>query len=148
MTGAGANGADILRLGANGAAVPGVSANGVEVPEADVPEIGGPGSDVPGIDVSRIRFTDIEEPDHQARYVIHLPVIVNDLIAATHLAVTLGRSLRWLPHFDVGETTVTEEGDQRVHHRVFCDRLLGGGRRCPLRAGHGSPCTPPAGTAH
>ena len=68
------------------------------------------------------------------RYVIHLPIDAGDLTAATRLARTLRRSMDFLPGCDTGETTVTIEGDQATHHRVFCNRLIQPGRRCVLRA--------------
>ena len=74
------------------------------------------------------------------RYVLHLPFDATGLDAATRLARTLGRSLDFLPECDTGETTVTIEGDQVVHHRVFCNRLVEPGRRCVLRAEHPAAC--------
>jgi len=74
------------------------------------------------------------------RYVIHLTVTSTDLPAAQLLAGTLTRSLDFLPELSPGETTVSEDDDQAVQHRVFCDRLLDKGRRCPLKAGHIDPC--------
>jgi hypothetical protein len=75
------------------------------------------------------------------RYVIHLPITAPDLARARILARTAARSLAFLTALDPGETTVSEEDDQGVHHRVFCDRLLDGGRRCVLRAEHETACT-------
>jgi hypothetical protein len=77
----------------------------------------------------------------QERFVIRLPVVARDLAAAKRLARVMGRSLRLLPQLDRGEITVSYEDEQRVHHRVFCDRLLDAGRRCLLRADHDGPCT-------
>lgn len=74
------------------------------------------------------------------RFVVRLPVLARDLAAAQRLARLVGRSLRLLPLVDPGEMTVSYEDDQGVHHRVFCDRLLGGGRRCLLRADHDGAC--------
>jgi hypothetical protein len=74
------------------------------------------------------------------RYVIHLPVVAADLTAAQRLARVVARWTGMLPHADPGETTVSAEDDQNVRHRVFCDRLLPGGRRCLLRADHDGPC--------
>lgn len=79
-------------------------------------------------------------PDEPNRYVIHLPVVAPDLSRARILARTAARSLAFLK-VDAGETTVSEEGDQVVHHRVFCDRRLPDGRRCVLRADHETDCT-------
>jgi hypothetical protein len=75
------------------------------------------------------------------RFVIRLPVIARDLAAAKRLARVMGRSMRLLPQTDPGEITVSYEDEQRVHHRVFCDRLLAARRRCLLRADHDGPCT-------
>jgi hypothetical protein len=77
-----------------------------------------------------------------SRFVIHLPVVAPDLTRAGALARTAVRSLAFLAAVDPGETTVSEEDSQGVHHRVFCDQLLDGGRRCALRAEHDTPCTP------
>lgn len=74
------------------------------------------------------------------RYVIHLPITAPDLPRARILARTAARALAMLA-VDARETTVSEEDNQGVHHRVFCDRLLDGGRRCVLRAEHETPCT-------
>ncbi|MEH1165276.1 hypothetical protein V6V47_07805 [Micromonospora sp. CPCC 205539] len=35
---------------------------------------------------------------------------------------------------------MSEEDQQFLRHRVFCDLLLPGGRRCVLRADHDGPC--------
>ena len=75
------------------------------------------------------------------RWIIHLPVTAPDLARAAVLARTAARALTFL-RIDTGETTVTPEDDQRQHHRVFCDRRLDSGKRCTLRNGHESPCTP------
>jgi hypothetical protein len=74
------------------------------------------------------------------RFVIHLPVVASDLTRARALARTAVRSSAFLTAVDPGETTVSEEDTQDVRHRVFCDRLLDGGRRCVLRADHETAC--------
>ncbi|WP_326561818.1 hypothetical protein [Micromonospora sp. NBC_01796] len=79
--------------------------------------------------------------DEPTRYVIHLPISAPDLPRARILARTAARSLSFLA-VDARETTVSEEDNQGVHHRVFCDRLLDDGRRCVLRAEHETPCAP------
>ncbi len=76
------------------------------------------------------------------RYLVHVTVAAEDLITARRLAAALGRAVSFLTDVSPGETTVTEEGDQDVHHRVFCDRLLANGRRCTLRAEHDGDCPP------
>ncbi|MCF0092932.1 hypothetical protein [Micromonospora sp. MH99] len=75
------------------------------------------------------------------RYVIHLPVVANDLSAAQRLARVIGRWMLVLPMADPGETTVSEEDQQFLRHRVFCDLLMPGGRRCLLRDGHDGACS-------
>jgi hypothetical protein len=74
------------------------------------------------------------------RYVIHLPVVAADLTAAQRLARVVARWTVMLPQTDPGETTVSAEDAQHVRHRVFCDLLMPGGRRCLLRADHDGPC--------
>jgi hypothetical protein len=76
------------------------------------------------------------------RYVIHLPVLAANLSSARRFARAVGRSLAFLPEVDAGEATVSEEDDQGVRHRAFCDRLLAGRRRCALSADHGGHCVP------
>ncbi|MEV6373581.1 hypothetical protein AB0L90_10120 [Micromonospora musae] len=75
------------------------------------------------------------------RYVIHLPVVAADLMAAQRLARVVGRWMTVLPMMDPGEMTVSEEDQQFLRHRVFCDQLMPGGRRCLLRAEHDGECT-------
>ncbi|WBB78819.1 hypothetical protein O7606_21840 [Micromonospora sp. WMMD882] len=84
------------------------------------------------------RGRDDEEPE--TGYVIHLPVRVLDLAAATALAGRVADSLGFLPELDAGETTVSTADDQNNHHRVFCDLLLPDRSRCPQRHGHPGPC--------
>ena len=69
-------------------------------------------------------------PAPRTRWVIHLPVTAPDLTRARMYARTAARTLAALTRAaDPGETTVSEEDDQGVRHRVFCDhRLPGGGR--------------------
>jgi len=75
------------------------------------------------------------------RYVLHLPFTVADEPAARRLARLLARVLSQFPQVDAGEATVSPEDRQGVQSRLFCDRLLGGGRRCVLPAEHVVPCT-------
>ncbi|MFI7519875.1 hypothetical protein [Micromonospora globbae] len=75
-----------------------------------------------------------------ARFVIHLPVVAADLLAAQRLARVVGRWIAVLPMMDPGEMTVSDEDMQFVRHRVFCDVRLAGGRRCVLRDGHDGEC--------
>ncbi|MFD6608530.1 hypothetical protein ACFWD1_06540 [Micromonospora chalcea] len=76
-------------------------------------------------------------------YVIHLPVRVADLAAATALAGTVATSLGFLVELDAGETTVSTADDQNNRHRVFCDLLLPDRSRCPQRFEHEGPCGEP-----
>ncbi|MDG4788729.1 hypothetical protein O7626_22860 [Micromonospora sp. WMMD1102] len=80
-------------------------------------------------------------------HVIHLPVAVATLHAATELAARLAESLAFLPELDAGEVTVSAEDAQHERYRVFCDRLLLGTGRCGEREGHRGACVagPPAG---
>lgn len=82
------------------------------------------------------RTRDDEEPG----YVIHLPIRVPDLAAATALAGTVATSLGFLAELDAGETTVSTADDQNNRHRVFCDLLLPDRTRCPQRYEHSGPC--------
>ncbi|WP_234361653.1 hypothetical protein [Plantactinospora sp. BB1] len=75
------------------------------------------------------------------RYVIHLTIVTTDLPRARVLARTVARALTFLC-VDVPETTVSEERNPDVRHRVFCTRRLPNGRRCGLRIDHEIPCTP------
>lgn len=75
-----------------------------------------------------------------ARWVAHLPFTATDLPAARHFAGTLARSLSFLSEVDTGETTVSAEDAQGVHHRIFCDLPFDGGRRCVRRVEHGGNC--------
>ncbi|MFI7573452.1 hypothetical protein [Micromonospora sp. NPDC049497] len=61
--------------------------------------------------------------------------------SAVRLARVVARWASVLAHTDPGETTVSAEDAQHLRHRVFCDTLLPGGRRCSLRADHDGPCT-------
>jgi hypothetical protein len=75
-------------------------------------------------------------------YVIHLPIRVTDLAAATRLAYTVAGSLAFLHELDPGETTVSTADDQNNRHRVFCDLLLPDRSRCPQQYEHGGSCGP------
>ncbi|MER7164760.1 hypothetical protein ABT336_01605 [Micromonospora sp. NPDC000207] len=74
------------------------------------------------------------------RFVVHLPVAAEDLDTARRYARVIGRAVSFLGNVDRAETTVSYEDAQGVHHRVFCDRLLGSGRRCPRNADHHGDC--------
>lgn len=78
--------------------------------------------------------------DEGPGYVVHLPIRVVDLAAATALASTIATSLSFLGEVDAGETTVSTADDQNNRHRVFCDLLLPDRSRCPQPYGHGGPC--------
>jgi hypothetical protein len=75
-----------------------------------------------------------------ARWVIHLPTTLTSRTAAAGLAAALRDSLGHVTALDFGELTLSEEDNQGVHHRVYCDARLGAGRRCALRDGHDGPC--------
>lgn len=75
-------------------------------------------------------------------HVIHLPVRVHTLDAATELAAWLAESLAFLPEIDPGEVTVSAEDAQHERHRVFCDRRMVGGARCGEREAHPGGCVP------
>ncbi len=91
-------------------------------------------------------------PDERSRneeepgYVIHLPVRVGDLAAATALAGRVATSLGFLSELDAGETTVSTADDQNNRHRVFCDLLLPDRTRCPQHYDHEGPCGEPPST--
>ncbi|MFX0591268.1 hypothetical protein [Melissospora conviva] len=73
-------------------------------------------------------------------YVIHLPVRVDDLDAATVLARVLAERLGSLTEFDAGETTISTVDDQTNQLRVFCDLLLPDRSRCPQPYDHSGAC--------
>ncbi|WP_410814702.1 hypothetical protein [Micromonospora sp. 067-2] len=78
--------------------------------------------------------------DDEPGFVIHLPIRVPDLAAATALAGRVAVSLGFLPELDAGETTVSNADDQNNRHRVFCDLLLPDRSRCPQGYEHQGPC--------
>ncbi|MDG4784309.1 hypothetical protein O7614_32110 [Micromonospora sp. WMMD961] len=78
--------------------------------------------------------------DDEAGYVIHLPIRVPSLAAATVLAGRVAVSLGFLPELDAGETTVSNADDQNNRHRVFCDLLLPDRSRCPQGYEHEGLC--------
>ncbi|WP_433530238.1 hypothetical protein ACQPYA_29350 [Micromonospora sp. CA-263727] len=78
--------------------------------------------------------------DEGPGYVIHLPIRVADLAAATALAGRVATSLNFLPELDAGETEVSTADDQNNRHRVFCDLLLPDRTRCPQPYDHRGPC--------
>lgn len=80
--------------------------------------------------------------DDEPRYVLHVPMEASDLPSALNLAAALATSLPFPPQVHIGETAVSEEGNHRVRHRVFCDRLMADRRRCVRRAGHDGKCSP------
>ncbi|MEU8284372.1 hypothetical protein AB0C01_08550 [Micromonospora sp. NPDC048905] len=78
--------------------------------------------------------------DDEPGFVIHLPIRVPSLAAATVLAGRVAVSLGFLPELDAGETTVSNADDQNNRHRVFCDLLLPDRSRCPQGYGHEGLC--------
>ncbi|SCL65146.1 hypothetical protein GA0070617_5674 [Micromonospora yangpuensis] len=71
----------------------------------------------------------------------HLPFTAADLTAARQFAGSLARSVNFWSEVDAGETTVSGEDEQGVHHRVFCDLPLGSGLRCARRVDHDGHCS-------
>ncbi|MET7709130.1 hypothetical protein [Micromonospora sp. NPDC005413] len=78
--------------------------------------------------------------DDEPGFVIHLPIRVPNLTAATVLAGRVAVSLSFLPELDAGETTVSNADDQNNRHRVFCDLLLPDRSRCPQGYEHEGAC--------
>ncbi|WP_432900790.1 hypothetical protein ACQP1S_28455 [Micromonospora matsumotoense] len=76
------------------------------------------------------------------RFVVHLPVAADDLVAAQGLARAITRALGFLSDVDRGGTTVSREDAQSVRHWVYCDRPLPPGRRCTRPADHHDDCAP------
>ncbi len=74
------------------------------------------------------------------RFVVHLPVLATDLDGARRFARVICRALGFLADVDRAGATVSTEDAQSVRHWVWCDRLLDGGRRCPLPADHDGDC--------
>jgi hypothetical protein len=66
--------------------------------------------------------------------------MLTSLDAAVDLVTALRVSLAHVPALDFGETTLSEEDNQFVRTRVWCDALLGGGRRCQRSDGHDGAC--------
>lgn len=79
------------------------------------------------------------------RFVVHLPVVATDLAGALRFARSITRAVSFLADVDRAEATVSAEDEQGVRHRVYCDRRLGGGRRCPQPARHPGDCGPAPG---
>ncbi|MER7332182.1 MULTISPECIES: hypothetical protein [unclassified Micromonospora] len=75
------------------------------------------------------------------RWVIHLPVVAGDLLAAQRLARVVAHWTHVLPQTDPSGTTVSAEDDQNVRHWVFCDRRMPDGRRCLLWPDHDGECS-------
>ncbi|RNM00018.1 hypothetical protein EFE23_07595 [Micromonospora solifontis] len=61
---------------------------------------------------------------------------------ARGFARSICRTLGFLADVERGGTTVSREDEQSVRHWVWCDRVLDGGRRCPLPADHDGACGP------
>lgn len=74
------------------------------------------------------------------RWVIHLPVVAEDLLSAQRLARVVAHWTQVLPQTDPGGTTVSAEDEQNVQHWVFCDRRMPNGTRCRLRPDHDGGC--------
>ncbi|TDC77672.1 hypothetical protein E1193_22050 [Micromonospora sp. KC606] len=122
------------RLGARGDA--GTPGGGLPVNERSYRRHAEPQEVLRVLNRSHDRARDEDEPG----YVIHLPIRVADLAAATALAGTVATSLGFLAELDAGETTVSTVDDQNNRHRVFCDLLLPDRSRCPQPYDHDGPC--------
>ncbi|KXK61089.1 hypothetical protein AWW66_15395 [Micromonospora rosaria] len=110
--------------------------NGPPLNERSYRRLADPGELVRSLHRSDERVRDEEEPG----YVIHLPIRVADLAAATALAGRVAVSLGFLVELDAGETTVSTADDQNNRQRVFCDLPLADRSRCPQPYDHGGPC--------
>jgi hypothetical protein len=86
------------------------------------------------------RAEDRGREEEEPGYVIHLPIRVADLTAATTLAGRVADTLGYLSELDAGETTVSTADDQNNRQRVFCDLLLADRSRCPQPYDHPGPC--------
>ncbi|MDG4802298.1 hypothetical protein [Micromonospora sp. WMMD980] len=75
------------------------------------------------------------------RWVVHLPMVVNDLVSAQRLARVVAHWSSVLPQVEPGGTTVSPEDEQNVRHWAFCERRLSEGRRCVLRPDHEGDCS-------
>jgi hypothetical protein len=74
-------------------------------------------------------------------WVIHLPTTLTTVDDAIALTTALRDSLSHVTVLDFGEVTLSEEDNQRVRRRVYCDRLLSHDTRCTLHRGHDNSCT-------
>ncbi|MCX5118561.1 hypothetical protein OG992_15365 [Micromonospora sp. NBC_00362] len=74
------------------------------------------------------------------RWIIHLPTTLTSLDEATTLAVALRDSLGHVTAIDFGETTLSEEDQQFLRTRIWCDAKLDGADRCRRRDDHDGPC--------
>ncbi|MGC4769554.1 hypothetical protein ACLQ25_11300 [Micromonospora sp. DT44] len=123
------------RLGSTGEAAGGLVGN-LPINERSYRRV----SEPPGIARASNRPVERSRDDDEPGFVIHLPIRVPDLAAATTLAGRVAVSLGFLPELDAGETTVSNADDQNNRHRVFCDLLLPDRSRCPQGYGHEGPC--------
>jgi hypothetical protein len=73
-------------------------------------------------------------------WVIHLPTTLTDATAARDLVAALRDSLGHVTALDFGGATLSEEDSQSRRHHVYCNALLGDGRRCVLPDRHGDQC--------
>ncbi|MGK5738566.1 hypothetical protein [Micromonospora sp. URMC 103] len=74
------------------------------------------------------------------RWIIHLPTALTSPDGARILAVALRDSLSHVTAIDFGETTLSEEDQQFLRTRVWCDARLDGAGRCRRRDDHDGPC--------
>ncbi|MFC5925435.1 hypothetical protein [Micromonospora vulcania] len=82
------------------------------------------------------------EYETQPRWIVHLPTTLTSLDGARVLAEALRDSLGHVAVIDFGETTLSEEDQQFLRTRVWCDHRLPGGSRCGQRVDHPPPCSP------
>ncbi|MBQ0903160.1 hypothetical protein [Micromonospora sp. U21] len=74
------------------------------------------------------------------RWIIHLPTTLTSLDGAITLAAALCDSLGHVTAIDFGETTLSEEDQQFLRTRIWCDAPIGGAGRCRRSDGHDGDC--------
>ncbi|MDH6462756.1 hypothetical protein M2302_002937 [Micromonospora sp. A200] len=74
------------------------------------------------------------------RWIIHLPTTLTSLDGAIALAAALRDSLGHVTAIDFGESTLSEEDQQFLRTRIWCDAKLHGAGRCRRRDDHDGSC--------